>query len=248
MPPTDFLAELGWRGLAKEQSQGLAARMERGPISGYIGFDASATSLHVGHLLQVFLLTHLQRSGGRPVVVIGGATGMIGDPSGKAGERRLLDDDTIRANAAAMRGQLERFGGREVDTAGDGFLATSTALRGRSAAPSPAGTSWRRRASRSKPDSTPGSVSWSATRSGESRSTLELGSLRWQLRARFSYQARSRISSRARAWSSKSVERISYVACQVNGACLRLSCEPALEDGRCSQLAPPTWRSQHRPP
>ena len=109
MPPTDFLAELGWRGLAKEQSQGLAARLERGPISGYIGFDASATSLHVGHLLQVFLLTHLQRSGGRPVVVIGGATGMIGDPSGKAGERRLLDDDTIRANAAAMRGQLERF-------------------------------------------------------------------------------------------------------------------------------------------
>jgi len=109
MPPTDFLAELGWRGLAQEQSQGLAARLERGPISGYIGFDASATSLHVGHLLQVFLLTHLQRSGGRPVVVIGGATGMIGDPSGKAGERRLLDDDTIRANAAAMRGQLERF-------------------------------------------------------------------------------------------------------------------------------------------
>ncbi len=109
MPPTDFLAELGWRGLAREQSQGLAAGLGRGPISGYIGFDASATSLHVGHLLQVFLLTHLQLGGGRPVVVIGGATGMIGDPSGKAGERRLLDDETIRANAAAMRAQLERF-------------------------------------------------------------------------------------------------------------------------------------------
>jgi tyrosyl-tRNA synthetase len=105
----DFLAELTWRGLASEQSQGLAKRLRRGPISGYIGFDASAASLHVGHLLQVFLLTHLQRSGGRPVVVIGGATGMIGDPSGKSGERRLLDDEAIRANAAAMRGQLERF-------------------------------------------------------------------------------------------------------------------------------------------
>jgi tyrosyl-tRNA synthetase len=105
----DFLAELTWRGLASEQSQGLVERLRRGPISGYIGFDASATSLHVGHLLQVFLLTHLQRGGGRPVVVIGGATGMIGDPSGKSGERRLLDDDAIRANAAAMRGQLEHF-------------------------------------------------------------------------------------------------------------------------------------------
>jgi tyrosyl-tRNA synthetase len=74
-----------------------------------VGFDASAPSLHVGHLLQVFLLTHLQRSGGRPVVVLGGATGMIGDPSGRTGERRLLDDATIEQNAAALRKQLERF-------------------------------------------------------------------------------------------------------------------------------------------
>lgn len=104
-----LLNELSWRGLIKEQSEGLAARLAGGPISGYIGFDASATSLHVGHLLQVFLLTHLQGAGGRPVVVIGGATGMIGDPSGKTGERRLLDDNAISGNAAAIRRQLERF-------------------------------------------------------------------------------------------------------------------------------------------
>ncbi len=107
--PSGFLAELAWRGLIAEQSPGLAVRLSRGPIAGYIGFDASATSLHVGHLLQVFLLTHLQRAGGRPVVVIGGATGMIGDPSGKSSERKLLDDAQIAANAAAIRGQLERF-------------------------------------------------------------------------------------------------------------------------------------------
>jgi tyrosyl-tRNA synthetase len=105
----DFLAELGWRGLVQEQSEGLAVRLSRGPISGYVGFDASAPSLHVGHLLQVFLLTHLQRSGGRPVIVLGGATGMIGDPSGRSGERKLLDDATIERNAAALRKQLERF-------------------------------------------------------------------------------------------------------------------------------------------
>jgi tyrosyl-tRNA synthetase len=104
-----LLEELAWRGLVQSSSEGLERRLARGPISGYIGFDASATSLHVGHLLQVFLLTHLQRSGGRPVVVIGGGTGMIGDPSGKASERSLLDDATIEANSAAIRRQLERF-------------------------------------------------------------------------------------------------------------------------------------------
>jgi tyrosyl-tRNA synthetase len=105
----DLLAELGWRGLVHLSSEGLEERLEQGPISGYIGFDASATSLHVGHLLQVFLLTHLQRASGRPVIVIGGGTGMIGDPSGKSSERKLLDDPTIERNSAALRAQLERF-------------------------------------------------------------------------------------------------------------------------------------------
>jgi tyrosyl-tRNA synthetase len=104
-----FLAELEWRGLIQEESDGVRARLARGPIAAYIGFDASARSLHVGSLLQVFLLAHLQRSGGQPYIVVGGATGMIGDPSGKSGERQMLDDETIQANAAAIRGQLERF-------------------------------------------------------------------------------------------------------------------------------------------
>ncbi|HSM34059.1 MAG TPA: tyrosine--tRNA ligase, partial [Anaerolineae bacterium] len=104
-----LLDELGWRGLVHLASDGLETRLAKGPLGAYIGFDASAISLHVGHLLQVFLLTHLQRAGGRPVVLIGGGTGMIGDPSGKSTERQLLDAPTIEANAAALRRQLERF-------------------------------------------------------------------------------------------------------------------------------------------
>jgi tyrosyl-tRNA synthetase len=112
----DLIAELSWRGLIQEQSDGLATRLFRGRVSGYVGFDASASSLHVGHLLQVFLLTHLQRSGGRPVVVVGGATGMIGDPSGRSSERNLLDDATIEANTAGLRRQLQRFIDFSVET------------------------------------------------------------------------------------------------------------------------------------
>ena len=108
-PVSGLLYELSWRGLIAERSHGLEERLERGAISAYIGFDASARSLHVGHLLQVFMLTHLQRHGGTPFVVIGGGTGMIGDPSGKSSERNLLDDEQIRANSAALRDQLGRF-------------------------------------------------------------------------------------------------------------------------------------------
>jgi tyrosyl-tRNA synthetase len=109
MSPSALLDELGWRGLIQLRTEGLEQRLEAGPVSAYIGFDASATSLHVGHLLQVFLLTHLQRAGGRPVVLIGGGTGMIGDPSGKSSERKLLDAAAIEANSAALKHQLERF-------------------------------------------------------------------------------------------------------------------------------------------
>jgi tyrosyl-tRNA synthetase len=107
--PGQLLDELSWRGLIAETSQGIERRLAAGPISAYVGFDASARSLHVGNLLQVFMLTHLQRHGGTPFVVVGGGTGMIGDPSGKSSERSLLDDATIAANSAAIRGQLERF-------------------------------------------------------------------------------------------------------------------------------------------
>jgi len=109
MNSASLLDELSWRGLLAESSQGVDERLAQGPISAYIGFDASARSLHVGHLLQVFMLTHLQRHGGTPFFVIGGGTGMIGDPSGKSSERNLLDDEQIRSNSAALRAQLEKF-------------------------------------------------------------------------------------------------------------------------------------------
>lgn len=79
------------------------------PISGYIGFDPTAASLHIGNLATIMLLVHLQRAGHRPVALVGGATGMIGDPSGKSAERNLLDESTLRANQAGIRAQLERF-------------------------------------------------------------------------------------------------------------------------------------------
>jgi len=104
-----LLDELSWRGLIAESSQGIEARLAKGPISAYVGFDASARSLHVGNLVQGFVLTHLQRYGGTPYIVVGGGTGMIGDPSGKSSERNLLTDEQIKANAAAIKTQLERF-------------------------------------------------------------------------------------------------------------------------------------------
>jgi tyrosyl-tRNA synthetase len=104
-----LLSELGWRGLLQAQTDGLEARLERGPISAYVGFDPTGPSLHVGHLVQVFLLTHLQRAGGRPVALIGGGTGMIGDPSGKSAERNLIDDATLDENKARFREQLGQF-------------------------------------------------------------------------------------------------------------------------------------------
>ena len=79
------------------------------PITGYIGFDPTAASLHIGNLATIMLLVHLQRAGHRPVALVGGATGMIGDPSGKSAERNLLDEATLRHNQAGIRAQLEKF-------------------------------------------------------------------------------------------------------------------------------------------
>ena len=105
-----LLAELEWRGILQETTPGLPARLATGrSIAGYIGFDPTADSLHVGHLVPIFGLIRLQRFGGRPVALVGGGTGMIGDPSGRSTERNLLDRDTLAANVAAIRGQLGRF-------------------------------------------------------------------------------------------------------------------------------------------
>ncbi len=105
-----LLADLEWRGILHDTTPGLPARLATGrSISAYIGFDPSADSLHVGHLVPIFGLLRLQRFGGRPVALVGGGTGMIGDPSGRSTERNLLDRDTLEANVTAIRGQLERF-------------------------------------------------------------------------------------------------------------------------------------------
>jgi tyrosyl-tRNA synthetase len=107
---TSLLAELEWRGILHATTPGLADRLATGrPIAGYIGFDPSADSLHAGHLVPIFGLLRLQRAGGRPVAVVGGGTGMIGDPSGRSSERNLLDRETLETNLAGIRGQLERF-------------------------------------------------------------------------------------------------------------------------------------------
>ena len=105
-----LLGELEWRGILHATTPGLPARLATGRrISAYIGFDPSADSLHIGHLIPIFGLIRLQRHGGKPVALVGGGTGMIGDPSGRSSERNLLDGPTIERNVAAIRAQLERF-------------------------------------------------------------------------------------------------------------------------------------------
>ncbi len=103
------LYDLAWRELLFQHSDGLSHALQRGPMTGYAGFDPTAPSLHVGNLVPVMGLTHLQRAGHRPIALVGGGTGMIGDPSGRSSERTLQSPETIAENAQAIRGQLERF-------------------------------------------------------------------------------------------------------------------------------------------
>ncbi|HEX7938445.1 MAG TPA: tyrosine--tRNA ligase [Gemmatimonadaceae bacterium] len=114
MSPHPLLEELQWRGLLHQQTEGLSAALSAGMLSGYCGFDPTAASLHVGNLVPVMGLVHLQRHGHRPVFLAGGGTGMIGDPSGKSSERPLLSPDEIAENTRQISRQLERF----VDTSG----------------------------------------------------------------------------------------------------------------------------------
>ena len=105
-----LLADFAQRGLIHEVSAGLDARLVASPsIAAYIGFDPSADSLHVGHLMGVLALRRLQQHGGRPIALVGGGTGMIGDPSGRSSERNLLDRATLDANRASIGGQLGRL-------------------------------------------------------------------------------------------------------------------------------------------
>jgi len=106
---TDVLKELEWRGFVQQATPGIAAHFAKGPVTGYCGFDPTAPSLQLGNLMPLMLLANLQRAGHRPIVLMGGGTGLIGDPSGKAGERPLLSKEQTRENLQHQRDQMARF-------------------------------------------------------------------------------------------------------------------------------------------
>ncbi|QCR21851.1 tyrosine--tRNA ligase [Pontibacter sp. SGAir0037] len=105
----NLIEELRWRGMLHDFMPGTEEQLASGMTTGYIGFDPTAKSLHIGNLATIMLLVQLQRAGHKPVALVGGATGMIGDPSGKSAERNLLDEETLRANQEGIRKQLEKF-------------------------------------------------------------------------------------------------------------------------------------------
>ena len=106
---SDFIKELKWRGLIHDFTPGIEEFLQEKPRSAYIGFDPTSDSLHIGSLVPIMLLSHFQRSGHKPIALIGGATGMIGDPSGKSSERNLLDEKTLRQNEHCLKKQLSSF-------------------------------------------------------------------------------------------------------------------------------------------
>src|ERR1700682_4286116 len=101
--------ELAWRGMIYDATEGLSDLLEKERITAYIGFDPTASSLHVGSLVPVMALARLQRCGHSPIAIVGGGTGMIGDPSGKSQERALLSLEQLDVNVAGIKQQLERF-------------------------------------------------------------------------------------------------------------------------------------------
>jgi tyrosyl-tRNA synthetase len=105
----DFIKELEWRGMIHTMMPGADEQLKKEMTTAYLGIDPTADSLHIGHLVGVMMLKHLQRSGHRPVALIGGATGMIGDPSMKSQERKLIDEETLRHNQEAIKAQLAKF-------------------------------------------------------------------------------------------------------------------------------------------
>ncbi|MDE6693163.1 MAG: tyrosine--tRNA ligase [Muribaculaceae bacterium] len=105
----DFIKELTWRGMIHQMMPGTEEQLKKEMTTAYLGIDPTADSLHIGHLVGVMMLKHLQRSGHRPIALIGGATGMIGDPSGKSAERNLLNEETLRHNQECIKKQLAKF-------------------------------------------------------------------------------------------------------------------------------------------
>jgi tyrosyl-tRNA synthetase len=105
----NFIEEMKWRGMIHDMTPGLEEQLQREMTTAYVGIDPTADSLHIGHLVSVMMLKHFQVLGHRPIVLVGGATGMIGDPSGKSKERNLLDETALRHNQECIKNQLARF-------------------------------------------------------------------------------------------------------------------------------------------
>ena len=105
----NFVEELTWRGMIQDIMPGTEEKLMEGPKAAYVGIDPTADSLHIGHLVSVMILRHFQRCGHKPIALVGGATGMIGDPSMKSAERNLLDEETLNHNVACIKAQLARF-------------------------------------------------------------------------------------------------------------------------------------------
>ena len=108
-PHFDFVEELRWRGLLHDAMPGTQEMLNTEQVTGYVGFDPTADSLHIGNLVPIMQLVHFQRAGHKPIALVGGATGMVGDPSGKSDERKLLDLATIEHNISCQKKQLEKF-------------------------------------------------------------------------------------------------------------------------------------------
>ena len=121
----NFVEELTWRGMIHTVMPGAEEHLMESMRSAYVGFDPTADSLHIGNLVPIMLLAHYQRCGHRPVALVGGATGMIGDPSGKSNERNLLDENTLRHNQEAIKNQLAHFLDFESDTENAAILVNN---------------------------------------------------------------------------------------------------------------------------
>ncbi|MDI1353936.1 MAG: tyrosine--tRNA ligase [bacterium] len=106
---SDFVEELRWRGLLQDIMPGTEELLKKEIVTGYIGFDPTADSLHIGHLTQIFTLLRFQKAGHKPIALVGGATGMVGDPSGKSAERNLLNEEVLTTNIQGIKTQLEKF-------------------------------------------------------------------------------------------------------------------------------------------
>ena len=105
----NFVQELKWRGMIQDIMPGTEEKLMEGSTAAYVGIDPTADSLHIGHMVSIMILKHFQNCGHKPIALVGGATGMIGDPSMKSQERNLLDEATLNHNVACIKAQLSKF-------------------------------------------------------------------------------------------------------------------------------------------